>query len=213
MTGMYRVLTPRGGSGQAPVRYRYVSSSPLANSDLLSSIPPSFVQDIIAMPSSAFILRAGIALVSLTTTFLEASAQTVTPVGLWKPLSTSCPAGGDPSANGGLGGGGYVDKWGGRWDARCGQTLSGAVFEGGVATGSQGWYGCAKGCAKRPKCTAFHFVANSNLPASSWNEKAGSGLCYFRVDAGIYLTDNTIYGATHLIRANNQLPVSQCNML
>jgi hypothetical protein len=160
-------------------------------------------------------LRAGLALVSLTTTFLEASAQaTVTPVGLWKPISTSCPAGGDPSYDGGLGGGGYVDKYGGLWDARCSQALSGAVFaEGGKTTGSQGWYGCAKGCARRPRCTAFHFVANSNVAANTWKDGVGSGTCYYRVDAGTYSTDMTIYGATHLIRANNQLPVSQCNTL
>jgi hypothetical protein len=160
------------------------------------------------MPSSAFILRAGLALVSFTTTFFEASAQTVTPTGAWKPLTTNCAAGGDPNANGGLGGGGYLDKWGGLWDARCSQALSGFVFEGGQGTGSQGWYGCAKGCAKRPKCTAFHFVANANLPAASWNEKAGSGQCFYRFDAGNYSTDTTIYGATHLIRPNTQLPVS-----
>jgi hypothetical protein len=165
------------------------------------------------MPSSAFILRAGLALVSLTTTFFEASAQSVTPAGLWKPISTSCPAGGDPSANGGLGGGDYLDKWGGLWDARCSQALSGAVFESAVGTGSQGWYGCAKGCAKRPRCTAFHFVANTQVAANTWKDGVGSGQCFYRVDAGTYSTDTTIYGATHLIRANNQLPVSHCNTL
>ena len=112
------------------------------------------------MPSSAFILRAGLALVSFTSTIFQASAQTVTPVGTWSPGPT-CSAGGDPSANNGLGGGGYTDKYGGIWDAHCANTLPNAVPVGispSGTTNGQGWYGCAKGCAKRPGCTAFLFT-------------------------------------------------------
>lgn len=166
------------------------------------------------MPSSAFFLRAGLALVSFTTTIFEASAQlTATPVSQWRAGKPSCVAGGDPSANGGYGGGFYVDKWGGTWDTRCSMTLSGAVYESGVATGTQGWYGCAKGCAKRPRCTAFHYQNSTQIAYSEWTETRGSGSCFYRLEAGSYSLDTNspvvVYAAAHLIRANTQLPVSQ----
>lgn len=166
------------------------------------------------MPSSAFVMRAGLALVSLlTTTVFEASAQstltvaTVTPSSTWKPKPT-CSLGGDATVNGGLGGGAYTDKYGGLWDVRCGQLLSGTVFEANVGTTGQGWYGCAKGCAKRPGCTAFHFIKNDVIPAANWNDTVGSGSCNYRLAAGDYSVSSGTYASTHLIRANTLFPVS-----
>lgn len=171
------------------------------------------------MPSSAFILRAGLALVSFTSTILQASAQTVTPVGTWSPGPT-CSAGGDPSANNGLGGGGYTDKYGGIWDAHCANTLPNAVPVGASPSGTtngQGWYGCSKGCAKRPGCTAFLFTPNyasTTIPRNTWTNKIGSGTCYYYSAAGAYSPGDptTLYGAAHLVKANTQLPVS-CSYL
>ena len=166
------------------------------------------------MPSSAFILRAGLALVSFTSTIFQASAQTVTPVGTWSPGPT-CSAGGDPSANNGLGGGGYTDKYGGIWDAHCANTLPNAVPVGispSGTTNGQGWYGCAKGCAKRPGCTAFQFNPNyaGAVARNTWTETTGSGSCAYFTAAGAYAAGDpaTLYGAAHLIRANTRLPVS-----
>ena len=167
------------------------------------------------MPSSAFFLRAGLALVSFTSTVFQASAQTVTPVGTWRPGPT-CSAGGDPTANNGLGGGGYTDKYGGLWDARCANTLPNGVAVGLSATSltnGQGWYGCAKGCIKRPGCTAFQFnpnYANTAAPRNTWGDTVGSGNCAYFSAAGAYAQGGptTLYGAAHLIRANTQLPVS-----
>lgn len=188
-----------------------LSALPVAISSLTNTIVTRSRH--LAMPSSAFILRAGLALVSLTTTILQASAQvpTVTPTGTWKPKPT-CSAGGDLSANGGTGGGAYTDKYGGLWDVRCGQALSGTVVEANVGTSGQGWYGCAKGCAKRPGCTAFHFVMNGVLPPAQWTDTTGSGSCHFRLGAGDYSSALSNYGATHLIRPNTLFPVSLYNM-
>jgi hypothetical protein len=186
------------------------------------------------MPSSAFFLRAGPALVSFTTTMLQASAQdqgttsssststaqTATPVGTWRPGPT-CKNGGDPNYNG-FGGGGYTDKFGGLWDARCSNTLpNGVALTVGASGGTngQGWYGCAKGCAKRPLCTAFQFTpnyANANAPRASWGDTVGSGTCKYFSAAGAYQpgdpTDTAgfaaLYGSTHMMRAGS-LPVSQ----
>lgn len=158
------------------------------------------------MPSSAFILRAGLALVSFTSTIFQASAQTQT--GTWKPRP-SCQLGGDPTANNGLGGGTYVDKWGGLWDMRCSTGLTGTVVVSGTTNG-QGIYGCAKGCAKRPSCIAFTFANSSQVAIS---DMTGSGPCSYRFVTGDYVLDTarpvTTYAAAVLIRANTQLPVSQ----
>jgi len=184
----------------------------------------------LAMPSSAFFLRAGLALVSFTNTIHQASAQdttsssssstaqTATPIGTWRPRPT-CINGGDASYNGGYGGGGYTDKFGGLWDARCSYTLpQGVALTVGQTGGTngQGWYGCAKGCAKRPTCTAFQFNANyasGTVPRSSFSDTVGAGTCLYFSAAGQYTlgdpASTNLYGATHLIRANTQLPVSQ----
>jgi len=164
------------------------------------------------MPSSAFILRAGLALVSFTTTILQASAQSA--IGTWKPRP-ECRLGGDPTTYGGSGGGNYVDKYGGLWDTRCSMGLTGTVATTG-GTSAQGWYGCAKGCAKRPSCIAFSF-ANSSVNAIT--DTTGSGLCSYRFVAGDFVADPnlaanparpvTTYAAAVLIRVNTQFPVSQ----
>lgn len=200
-------------------RYRYVSFSslPIPISSSYTYHRHSFRH--LAMPSSAFFLRTGLALVSFTSTVFQASAQTVTPVGTWKPGPT-CSAGGDPTVNNGLGGGGYTDKYGGIWDARCANTLPNAVAVGLSATGTtngQGWYGCSKGCVKRPGCTAFLFTPNyasGTVPRNTWGEKIGSGSCNYYSAAGAYSPGDptTLYGAAHLVRANTQLPVS-CSYL
>lgn len=194
---------PRGGC-------RYVSFSSLLI-PISSSYPyhrHSFRH--LAMPSSAFFLRAGLALVSFTSTvFQQASAQS--PTGTWKPRP-SCQLGGDPSANNGLGGGIYVDKFGGQWDMRCSTGLTGTVVVAGTTNG-QGIYGCAKGCAKRPSCIAFTY-ANSSLVAIT--DTTGSGPCSYRFIVGDYVLDTarpvTTYAAAVLIRANTQLPVSRCDI-
>lgn len=155
------------------------------------------------MPSSSFFSRASLALLSLTTTtVLQAWAQSPVPPQTWKP-SPSCSSGG-PNPTGGA----YTDKFGGIWDTRCAMQLSGFVYESGVGTNGQGWYACAKGCAKRPRCTAFHFLASTNVPYSSWTETIGSGQCFFRYDAGTFSGDTTVYGAAVLVRPNMVQPVS-----
>jgi len=147
----------------------------------------------------------------------QAAVGTVTPTGAWRPGPT-CSAGGDLNANGGLGGGGYVDRFGGLWDTRCSNTLPNGVPVGNspsAGTNGQGWYGCAKGCARRPGCTAFQFDPNyvsGTVPRSTWGDTVGSGNCLYFSAAGAYSPGDpsTLYGAAHLIRANTQLPVSHC---
>ena len=188
-------------------RYRYVSSFsslPIPISSSYLYYRHSFRH--LAMPSSAFILRAGLALVSFTSTIFPVSAQS--PTGTWKPRP-SCQLGGDPTANGGLGGGNYVDKWGGIWDTRCSFGQSGTVVVTGTTNG-QGWYGCAKGCAKRPSCIAFSWTNTTQVAIT---DTTGSGSCSYRFVAGDFVADTarpvTTYAAAVLIRANTQLPVSQ----
>ncbi|KAM0700239.1 hypothetical protein Q7P35_011959 [Cladosporium inversicolor] len=143
----------------------------------------------------------------------QAGVQTVTPTGTWKPGPT-CSAGGDVNANGGLGGGGYVDKFGGLWDARCANSLPNGVpvaLSGTSTTNGQGWYGCSKACAKRPGCTAFQFTPNyasGTVPRNMWGEMIGSGTCAYYTAAGAYAAGDPaiLYGAAHLIRANTRLP-------
>lgn len=157
---------------------------------------------------------------SLSSSTAQAGVQTVTPTGTWKPGPT-CSAGGDPNANNGLGGGGYLDKFGGLWDVRCANTLPNGVpvaLSGTSTTNGQGWYGCSKACAKRPGCTAFQFTpnySNAGVPRNTWGEKVGSGTCAYFTAAGAYSPGDptTLYGAAHLIRANTQLPVSYCHLL
>jgi len=233
-----RVDTAPKAWTRPPGRYHHhVSSSPLPT-HVSSSYPyhrHSFRH--LAMPSSAFFLRAGLALVSFTTTILQASAQdpgttsssststiqTATPNATWRPRPTCSAGSGDPTYNNNFGGGGYTDKFGGLWDARCSNTLPNGVqltFGATGGTNGQGWYGCAKGCAKRPLCTAFQFnpnYANANAPRANWGDTVGSGTCTYFSAAGAYQPGdqsnptafNALYGATHLIRANTQLPVSQ----
>jgi hypothetical protein len=187
-------------------RYRYVSFSslPIPTSSSYPYYRHSFRH--LAMPSSAFFLRTGLALVSFTSRIFQASAQS--PTGTWKP-KPSCQLGGDPTTNGGLGGGVYVDKYGGQWDTRCSFGLSGTVVVIGTTNG-QGWYGCAKGCAKRPSCIAFSWANTTQVAIT---DTTGSGACSYRFVAGDYVADParpvTTYAAAVLIRANTQLPVSQ----
>lgn len=169
----------------------------------LSFILSSLVQGSLTMPSSSFFSRASLALLSLTTTaVLQAWAQSPIPPQSWKPSPTCSQGGPNPT------GGAYTDKFGGIWDARCGMTFTGTPYESGVGTNGQGWYACAKGCAKRPRCSGFRFISNMNLPYASWSETAGSGNCAFYMDPIVYTTDATVYGVAALVRPNTQMPVS-----
>lgn len=166
----------------------------------------------VSTTSSATLTNSG----SSSSSTSQAAVQTVTPTGTWKPGPT-CSAGGDVNANGGLGGGGFVDKYGGLWDVRCANTLPNGVpvaLSGSSTTNGQGWYGCSKACAKRPGCTAFSFTPNygsTTVPRNTWGEMVGSGTCTYFTAAGAYSPGDptTLYGAAHLIRANTRLPVSR----
>lgn len=182
-----------------PSRYRYVFL--LALSTFLDKHTIVTRSRYTVMRSSTLVQRAGLALVSFTTFFLPTLAQTSTPTAAWAPAPTCSQGSSDLTQNGGK----FTDRYGNLWDSRCTQTLSGAIYVTDLGTNGQGFYGCAKACAKRPLCTAFTFIYSGTTVNGP---KTGSGKCYLRQAAGSYSPDAGTYAAAHLISAGNGLPVS-----
>lgn len=156
------------------------------------------------MRSSTLVSRAGLALVLLAYNLLPAWAQTSTPTNTWVPAPTCSAGSNDTAANGGR----YTDRFNNVWETRCGQAHTGPLGWSSLTNG-QGYYGCVKGCARRPGCTAFTYVSSG---AGQTSPTTGSGSCQYRSDKGEYTAGgSTTYASAHLIvagRGNNSLPVS-----
>ncbi|KAL1584283.1 hypothetical protein WHR41_06796 [Cladosporium halotolerans] len=154
------------------------------------------------MRSSTLVSRAGLALVLLAYNFLPAWAQTSTPTNTWVPAPTCSAGSNDTAANGGR----YTDRFNNVWETRCGQAHTGPLGWNSLTNG-QGYYGCVKGCARRPGCTAFTYISSGSGQTSP---TTGSGSCQYRTDKGEYTAGgSTTYASAHLIvagRGNNSLP-------